>query len=52
MHSGAAAPGVSDYGMIPALRCGHTSSCSGVHGMPTWGGSRGGAARCHVVAVT
>ena len=31
--------------MIPALHCGHNSRHSGVHGMSTWGGSRGGAAR-------
>ena len=45
MYSGAAAPGLGEYGMTPALHFGHNSSRSGVYGMRTWFGSCGGAAR-------
>lgn len=45
IYSGAAAPGVDEYGTIPAIHYSGANSRSGVHAMPTWGGSCGGAAR-------
>ena len=41
IHSGAAAPGMDEYNMTPALHFGR----SGVHGTPTWGRSCWGTAR-------